>query len=237
MDASAVVGERTGLQPEDIAPVFFATWPDDVDTRCVQACYRMLVARSSGSIISTASADAQTDFAEGRLTWQFAMLLSLAEEYALHVVDFERFDYELFVRDPRAAIEAQIQDVAAVDYQMENSDIELEVDRARRCLNHPKISLVNQTPSYEDLQRVVRGGATVTCVINGGPLLGDDVYRPHSIVVRAANSDATIIDDPGPPPRPHWPLTRREFERYWLDPSPSVANFIAVSAGPFNWRG
>lgn len=231
-----MVGEGN-LQPREIAPVFFATWPDDVDTRCVQACYRMIVARSSGTIVSAADADVQTDFAEGRLTWQFAMLLSLADHHSLHVVDFEQFDYEVFVEDPRAAIAAQIQDVDAVDYQINNSDIDLEVDRARRCLNHPRIALINRTPAYDDLQKVVRDGANVTCVINGGPMLGKDVYRPHSIVVRNAGSDFTVIDDPGPPPRACWSLTRMEFESYWLDPTPGVANFIAASAKPFDWRG
>lgn len=163
------------------------------------------------------------------------MLLSFAEEHSLHVVDFEALDFRLFVRDPRAAIADQIQDADAVEYQMKHSDIDLEVDRARRCLDHPRITLISRTPSYDDLRRISGLGAQVTCAINGAPLLGEDTYRPHSVVVRDVSEESVTIDDPGPPPRPCWAITRAEFERCWLDPTPNVANLVAVSKSALAW--
>lgn len=206
---------------------------DDEDTRCVQACYQMVVSRNSGKQLDMLAAETETGYAEGLLTWQFAMLYSLAETHGLYVRDHEYFDIEEFIEDPVESLRKQIDDEEALEHQVKNTDLEAEVRRAKACLNHPRIEFVNGVPTWSDLVQVNNAGASLIVLINGAALYGKPGYRPHSVVAHSVDAEGgLILDDPGPPPYPSLAVDRDRFLAAWLNPQPSVANYIAASERP-----
>lgn len=205
---------------------------DEADTHCVQACYQMVVARLTGTELTLREAEEQTGFADGMLTWQFAMLLSLNRVHGLYVVDHEDFEPEEFVADPIRVLRAQIGDDEAVRHQIAHTDLDAEVSRARACLENPAISFLTSAPSMADLRSAVDAGAQVICLVNGAVLDGNPEYRPHSVVLRSMTDEVTVIDDPGPPARPSWEIPTALFEKAWLNPTPTVANYIACAGKP-----
>lgn len=208
---------------------------DEADTHCLQACYQIVVAGLLGRRLDTSTAEQDTGYSDGLLTWQFAMMLSLADKHDLYVVDHEDFDPGEFSKDPIKVLREQIQDEAAVQHQVENSDLPAEAARASACLSNSRVSFHRGSPTLVDLTRVVSQGARVICLINGAILDDNPGYRPHFVVVRSIHGSSVEIHDPGPPSRPNWVIPTAKFVKAWTDPSPSVSNYIAAAVGPLTY--
>lgn len=202
---------------------------DPADQHCLQACHQMAVATQVRRVLTLEQAEVDTGYAPGLLTWQFSMLLSLADRYNLHVVDFEDFDVHAFASDPEQSVRDQIADSAAAEEQISGSNLALEAERATLCVEHPRIAFRQGLPSLDDVANYCDSGATVIVLLNGAVLLGGDDYRPHFVIVRDVSDDRVIIDDPGPPAHPDWTIPKDAFLRAWHSPTPSVANLIAIS--------
>jgi hypothetical protein len=205
---------------------------DSADTHCLQACYQMVVASQTGTHLTEKEAEDDTGWRSDRLSWQFALLLSLSRKHGLYVLDFEDFDPYEFAADPVASLRSQIGDEEAVQQQLEHSDIELEARRAAECLNDARIEFRQGLPSLAHLAGACAKGASVIVLLNGATLLGLPGYRPHFVIVRSVSEGAVRLHDPGPPPRADWALDPDLFLAAWLDPTPTVANLIACSGDP-----
>lgn len=205
---------------------------DAEDTHCVQACYANVVGRLTGKRLTPEAAERDTGYEPELLTWQFKLLLALSQEHNLHVTDHEAFDVRDFVGDPHQSLRTQMNDDVAFEYQVEHSDLSLEAERARECLKDQNIQFVNGAPSVEDLRKYLDEPDTViVTLINGARLLGQDGYRPHSVVLHGMTAETVNLDDPGPPAHPDWSVPLDDFSAAWLDPSDGVANAIVVRGG------
>lgn len=211
-------------------PAFYTS--DEQDTRCVQACYQMLVARTTPFRISLKDAEAATGYAPGMLTWQFQMLHGLASRYGLHVLNYDLLDLARFIRAPQEAISAWAGDPTAAQHQMNFTDIPREVQWASRCGENERINFVCGAPSYADLRYLVGQGCVVSCVIDGASIVGSPGYRPHSVVVNNVGPNWIELSDPGPRARANWRLSERDFVVMWTSPSPTLRNLIACSTSP-----
>lgn len=205
---------------------------DDADTHCLQACYQSVVAALRHERLDMSTVEAETGYEDGRLTWQFAMILSLADKHQLNVVDYECFDPHAFAADPVAAIREQIHDEAAVQHQIAFSNLTAEQQRAQACIDRPRITFRNGVPGLEDVRSEIRRGARVICLVNGAVLDGADGYRPHFVVIRNLDDETIQFHDPGPPGTAAREVSLADFNTAWTDPSPSVANYVAVSVEP-----
>lgn len=205
---------------------------DPADTHCLQACFQTAVHRQAGVAVGIARAEALTAYAPNKLTWQYAALLAMSQEFGLHVVDFEGMDPARFIQEPEGVIREICGDEQAALFQIENSDLTAEVARARACLGDDRIQFLTTPPTVEDLKNALASGATVFVNLNGAKLLGGQGYRPHSVIVDAVLPDTVVVDDPGPPAAQQLVVPIGRFLEAWHDPEPSVANFIAVSSHP-----
>ena len=188
----------------------------------------MVVARLRDRYLPMKAAEEETGYVEGKLTWPYTMMFSMSK-HGLYVKSHEITDIEEFIEDPVASLRRQIDDEDALQYQIENSDLELEVDRARLCRNDPRINFVVGVPTFEDIATILDRGGEVICLVNGAVLINSTAYRPHFVIVRAVEDQHLVIDDPGPPAKPGWRISRSTFREAWTDPSPTVANYLACS--------
>ena len=83
------------------------------EIRCLESAFRMVVEALVGYDPGQDATDRMTGYVEGRGTWQFKTLLSLAE-LGLNVIDHEQLDVQEFIADPVAAIRKQVVDEAAI---------------------------------------------------------------------------------------------------------------------------
>jgi hypothetical protein len=196
-------------------------------TRCVQAAFRMVVETLVGIDPGQERADVLTGYVEGRGTWQFRMLLALAD-LQLHVVDHELFDFRKFTIDPAGAIEDQVKEDHIAKLILAETDVAAEVDAVKRCLLNPNIELVNSRPSFEDLCEQVSLGRLVMCNVNLQVLEGKAEREGHILLVERVEDNLVVAHDPGP----HGGLARRFdrnlFLRAWRSPSDAMANYISV---------
>lgn len=196
-------------------------------TRCVQAAFRMIVSTLVGTDPGEARADVLTGFVEGRGTWQFKMMLALAD-LQLNVIDHELFEFEKFIVDPAAAIQDQVQDSHVAQLILAETDVMAEIDAARRCLNSPKIKLIRGVPSAEDLCAQVASGRLVMCNVNLQVLEGKPEREGHILLVERIDGDLVVAHDPGPKGGLAREFDRELFLRAWRSPSISMANYISV---------
>lgn len=196
-------------------------------TRCVQAAFRMVMATLAGHDPGEARADALTGYVAGRGTWQFRMLLALADQH-LHVINQELFDFEGFTVDPVGAIKNQVQDDHVVQLILDETDIAAEVDAVKKCLSSPFVQLLRRTPSIEDLFHQVTLGRLVMCNVNLQVLKGKREREGHVLIVEHIDEDRVVAHDPGPDGGLAREFDRELFFRAWRSPSDAMANLISV---------
>ncbi len=196
-------------------------------TRCVQAAFRMIVESAQGSDIGEARADALTGYVAGRGTWQFRMLLALAD-LGLHVIDHENFNFKKFVTDPKGAIQDQTQDDHVTQLVMAETDVPAETAAVQRCLESARIQLIQGIPTFSNVIAQIDLGRLVMCNVNLQILEGKPEREGHILIVVGMDDSVVIAHDPGPNGSLGRKFNRHLFERAWTSPSADMANYIAV---------
>lgn len=204
------------------------------NTHCMPACVQIVYGRLTGKRLTLSQAEEMAGYEPGKLTWQFGLLRAFSVDMPYYAIDFERFSADGFVKDPARVIEDQIGDPDAVRYQIENSDLDAEVGRLQDCLNSERTRFIDGIPSLDLIESLVGSGAKVVCLVNAARLRGNPDYDPHFLVVREIEDETFVLDDPGPPPKRSWRVSRDAFAEAWMDPNPGVANLLAISDVPMN---
>jgi len=197
------------------------------ETRCVQATFRMAVETFTGTDPGEAYADELTGYVEGRGTWQFRMLLALAD-LGLNAIDHERLDIDKFVVDPEGAIRDQAQDEQAIRLILDETDLESETAAARACIDSTRLQFVNSIPSMQDLIEQVSLGRLVMCNVDLQVLERKPEREGHILLVEEIDDLSVVAHDPGPHGKLCRQFDRDLFERAWRSPSPAMANLISV---------
>ncbi len=196
-------------------------------SRCVQAAFRMIVEAYQGADPGEALADAVTGYVEGRGTWQFRMMLALAD-LGLHVIDHENFDFRKFVTDPADAIQAQTQDEHVTQLVLAETDLAAETLAARHCIESPRIELIQAVPTFDDVMAQIALGRIVICNVNLQVLEGKPEREGHILLVVDGNDTVVMAHDPGPHGSLGRKFSRDLFQKAWASPSPAMANYISV---------
>jgi len=187
----------------------------------------MVVESLAGKETTREWAEDLTGYVPGRDTWQFAALLGLAN-LGYKVVDHEAFDPDEFVTDITSTIRKQVGDDAVADKIIAETDLEAEAARVAEGLAHPNVEFINGIPTFDDVRSAVNQGAFVISNVNSRILAGEDGHRGHFVVVEAIESGSVRFENPGLPPASNQVVDIDRFIRAWHDPSPSMANYIAV---------
>jgi hypothetical protein len=173
-------------------------------------------------------AEEMTGYVEGRGTWQFDMLLALAEA-GLTVRDVEELDVDLFLRDPETAIRQQVEDPEVATAYIADTDLEREAAALEQCLADPRIVFECRAPSLAEASKALTASGLLLCHVNSNLLAGRPGHTGHMVVVEEVDEDGVLLHDPGPPSRWARRVLPQLFEEAWG----KMPNFIAVSrAGP-----
>lgn len=211
---------------------FIANTEDDL--RCYQAAMRMAWERAGIGDPGQDEADRLTGYLPGLQTWAFEGMLATANR-GFAVLNVEDFDASAFVNDPRSEILRQSDnDTEIVDHVYKVSDVERQRAVVAECLEHELITFERRIPSWEDLIRSVETSGAVVSNVNARAIAGNDGYNGHFVLIDAVEGGASgsvRIQDPGLPPRADVWITKEEFLKAWSEPSPRLANIIAISPG------
>jgi hypothetical protein len=197
------------------------------DEHCLQSCYIMVVESGTGEKLDFDQADSETGFVKGRGTWQFQMMLSLADR-GFRVVDHENFDPEAFVLDPTASIALQVGNESALESVLAVTDVAAEASRVQACLNRIGVDFTSSVPTLDDLKSVLDSGAYVMTTLNAKKFyFDDDGYDGHLVIIESISDLGVSMQDPFLEGGANIVDIDRFFEA-WTSPSDSMANFVAA---------
>lgn len=205
---------------------FIANTKDDL--HCLQASYAMALGAFFGTEVTMDQAEIETGFVEGRQTWPFLAMTSLVKK-GLQVRNIERFDVQLFIEDPAAAVKQQANDDDVAAAIMNETDTSVEPARASECL---RLGVVfeDRIPSIEDVVTTLKNGSLAIVNLNAKALLGLEGYSGHFVLVREVRADRVVLRNPGLPPVDDQEVDIPTFVRAWKpDASPEMANIIEIS--------
>lgn len=197
------------------------------NSHCLQASFRMVWKAFHGIDPGFEEAERLTGYVSGYGTWQFRMMLAFAKS-GLAVTDHELFDPHAFIDNPERTIIEQVGDPKIGAVNVADTNIPLEVEAVQECLANPRISFVTRIPGLENMAAELRLGKLLLCNVNSNKLRSLDGYRGHMVVLDHMQADSLRIQNPGPPPLANHVVPRDQFLGAWMDPSPKMANFIAV---------
>jgi hypothetical protein len=173
------------------------------------------------------AADEMTGYVEGRGTWQFRMLLAMAD-LGLNVIDHEKFNVQEFIDDPEAAIRKQVEDEAAIQGILNETDIKAESNALRRCVVSSRIHFIESIPRLSDLNKELAQDRLVLCNVNLQVLKGKKIREGHMLIVEAVKEENIIVHDPGPDGGLGITIPIKLFRAAWTSPSEAMANMISV---------
>lgn len=186
----------------------FIKWPRPIELvkstkgslRCVQACMMMAVKTTLGREITMQDAEQMSGHIEGRETWPYQMMLSIAD-LGLHITSIDRLDPRGFVGDLEDELRRVLGDNEDdIRYILSITDVEVETQRVRAFIGHPRISYEVRAPALEDLRAGLSRGALPLVSLDYGELhQTGEGYEGHMVIVSGANQEFVEVFDPGPP--------------------------------------
>lgn len=197
------------------------------EIRCVQSAFRMVLHALTGEDPGQDAADKMTGYVEGRGTWQFEMLVAFAS-YDLQVVDHEQLDIAKFRSDPEQAIRDQVEDPAAIQGILDETDFEAELAALKKCVASPNITFIESAPTFDDLKRELLDGRLVMVNVNRSVLRGIEGREGHILILESFDEDGLVVHDPGDDGGLNKRLDKELFEKAWMSPSKHMANYISV---------
>lgn len=182
----------------------------------------------TGMQLSMGEAERITGFVAGRATWSYAAMLAFADA-GLDVIQIEATSPDAFAADPVQEVRRLYGDVEATRWVLRHDALAPEIERVRRCLDHPQIHFRVREPTLDDLRRALTAGASVIVSLNHNRLLGGDGYTPHFVIVVDSDESQVVLDNPGPPGRPGQVVALDLFLAAWRSPRSEMANALVVS--------
>jgi hypothetical protein len=203
--------------------------PNEPDgEHCLQACYQMAIEALTNRVVSLKDAERETGYVPGRDTWQFNALLGFAAN-GLYAVDCENFNPHDFIGDIVGTIEKQVGSRQVASKILAETNIESEISAVRSCLANDRVVFEDRIPHLTDLRRLLSREVVVICNINSKRLQRQEGHRGHIVILEEIANGKARIQNPGPPAAENQEVDIEDFVAAWQDPSPSMANYYAVS--------
>ena len=196
---------------------FYSNAPDN--TRCVQACLRMILKHLLNRDYSWEDLDEITLSKPGESTSPPTALMYM-EKIGLETILIAEFDHQKFAEVGVGYLRDTYGDEVA-DWQIANGDMEKSRSVSRALLKS-SVQYEHRTPTLEDIARYLKEGYTLFCGVNSNTLDGEDGYRGHSIIILSSGATTLEIHDPGLPSGPFRKVAKKIFIRAWAEHGPNI---------------
>ncbi len=191
---------------------------ENPDDRCVVSVAGMALAYFMPERkFAMAELEKLCGYIKGRGTWKALSMLELAK-LGLQVHWIEDFDHERFIADPKAYLR-EILDDEAYQYQIANTDLQLEADRMRQYIESG-LPLERRKATSEDIRHFLDDGWLVHLEVNANTLASEPGYEGHSVLVIGYDEDGATIHNPdgthGNKPNQHisWELLDKAWKEF-----------------------
>lgn len=204
--------------------VLFVSNTED-DMHCMQAAYLMILKYFKPELeLSWEDWSKVTGYEDGKATWASASLLWF-KDHGFDVMHISLFDYDDFIKNgPEYLLRAFGPEAGG--WQVENSNIKIELTRAKQLINN---GLIKQAePKTKDIKKFLDDGYLVRVLVNARKLAGKEGYFGHAVAVIGYDENGFIIHDPGLPPLPNRHLKFADFEAAWADPNKEAKELDAI---------
>lgn len=212
-EGEASIGGRVCRQKMHAVP-----FVENLDDRCVVSVVGMVLAHFMPERKFTMSElEELCGYIKGRGTWKALSMLNLAK-LGLQVHWIEDFDHERFVANPQAYLREILED-EAYEYQITNTDLQLEAERMRQYIEGG-LPLERRKATNEDIKRCLDDGWLVHLEVNANTIAGEPGYEGHSILVIGYDEDGVTIHNPdgthGNKPSQHvsWELLDQAWKEF-----------------------
>jgi hypothetical protein len=202
-------------------PHRFVKNPDN--EHCLQACFAMVWEQLLGDQIDIEQADELTGRYNAGGCWPFQAMLTLAD-LGFRVTSIEDLPIQQLVDEPALTIRQSGIPLAAV---LHTTDLAVESQRARACIDHERISFVERPPRLGDLRLALEDYAVITG-LNAAALEGGDTYGGHFAVPTSFDGPVVTMDDPGGTPTPGRQVPEAVLRRAWTSPTPAAGCLILI---------
>jgi len=188
---------------------FYANTPED--TRCVQACSRMILKYLLDREFSWEELDDLMQSGAGEATSPVAALTGMTK-LGLQTALITDFDHLRFSREGIGYIRHMYGNEIA-DWQLANGDVE-KGREISRSLFSSSVLYECRSPELDDIKTYQEAGYIIFCGINSKAINDENGYAGHSIVVLDIE-DTVRMHDPGLPPRPYREVPIQQFVQAW----------------------
>lgn len=179
---------------------FFANTLDD--THCFQASLRMVLKYYlPDKNYSWTQLERITHKPPNKYTWPMAGLTYMKNK-GFEVVQIVNFDYEKMSNEKHGYLQ-RTWTPAYYAHQIKNSDIDLAIDDAVKYSSQD--IQVMRSPTLKDIEKLLRDGFLIICLINGG----------HYVVVYGLTRKYIHLHNPGLPPIENYVMLIADFFRAW----------------------
>ncbi len=185
----------------------------DLETHCVQATLQMVLKWFFPERRYTlAELDIATSHEPDGLTWDYAVLLFLAEQ-GLDVLYIDPFDIRSFACDGAAYLRS-IWDHDRYAFEDLNANLTLVQQQAGSVLEALNtITLVQSVASMHELEALHASGWLIMAQNNSYVLDGEEGFDGHYVLLTGFTHDEIIFNDCGNPPQKNRRVSRECFER------------------------
>ncbi|MFH1236002.1 MAG: hypothetical protein V1685_03635 [Parcubacteria group bacterium] len=206
---------------------FYANTKDN--TRCVQACLRMLFSVLAPRRIATwNNLDKATDHRPGKWTWDIDALLAIKHVINdAKIIYVDSFDHKRFAKKGVKYLE-DIWFVSVFREQQRHADLPRVQKKTRLLFNtkSDRFRFLHREPRLQDVLQLWSQGYFLIVTLNAMELGDRGGVAYHAVVVTGATPSGIIVHDPGLPPRPSRRINRKTFSR-----AMRPGSIIAVQVG------
>lgn len=171
---------------------------------CLQFAFMAAIETLGHPPLTVEEAERVTGFQPGG-TWPYTMLTWFSGN-GFEVRHIENTNFERFISDPRAELEAQGLDNETIGLFFEITDFEFEGAALKRALDDPDVTLESRIPVISDITGGLENGWLPLVSLDAGTLSGaaSDEFDGHMVLATGHSQDEIRFQDPGPPARWDW---------------------------------
>lgn len=165
---------------------------------CAQDCMIMAIYSIKGQKFTMEEAEKLTGYVKGRDTWPYEMYLSFSKMGIL-TKSIEIVDPKNFVKDPEKEIK-RVWPGKIGDYIINETDLELEKNRIKQCLESSDIVFEVRQPTAVDIMEALKTGWLPMVSLDYGKLHNtNEGYEGHLVIISGMDDKTVELYDPGPP--------------------------------------
>jgi hypothetical protein len=184
---------------------FYPNHPDNM--HCSQAVFRSLFNYYFHEDLSWEEIDRMSKTIPGKGSWTMAIEIEMAKR-GIEVINIEPFDYQKFYEAGEKYLKVNF-DKNTVCWYLEKSNllsVKKDIPLFLKLIRHE-----TRRATIGEIDDLLRQGYLIGAEINSRILNKKAGFSLHYVLVRGADHDTYIINDPGYPPIENRVITKQEF--------------------------